>query len=96
MVAWADENNLRLYFIAPGKPTQNAFIKYVMTNSETNALNENWFLSIDDARNKVDTWRRDYNGFRSNSSFGNLTPEQFRDQHIENPKSLKLACLVLG
>jgi putative transposase len=40
-------------------------------------LNINWFLSIEDARNKLETWRRDYNEFRPHSSLGNMAPRDF-------------------
>ena len=67
MLAWADENNIRLHFVAPVKLTQNAFIESFNGKFRDECLNQNWFLSIDDARKKVDTWRRDYNGFRPHS-----------------------------
>jgi putative transposase len=40
-------------------------------------LNTNWFLSIEDARDKLEAWRRDYNEFRPHSSLGNMTPSDF-------------------
>jgi hypothetical protein len=36
------------------------------------------------------------NTFRPHSSLNNLTPEQFLDQHIRSPKSLRLACPGYG
>jgi len=40
-------------------------------------LNENWFLNLEDAREKVEEWREDYNTERPHSSLNNLTPEEF-------------------
>jgi putative transposase len=40
-------------------------------------LNENWFLSLEDAREKVEAWRKEYNRHRPHSSLGNLSPEEF-------------------
>jgi hypothetical protein len=40
--------------------------------------------------------KRDYNGFRPHSSFGDLTPEQFQAQHAGSPKSLRLVCPGFG
>jgi len=40
-------------------------------------LNENWFLSLSDARDKIDQWRDDYNGHHPHSSLGNSTPVEF-------------------
>ena len=40
-------------------------------------LNENWFLSLEDAEEKVESWRRHYNGERPHSALGNLSPKEF-------------------
>jgi putative transposase len=40
-------------------------------------LNANQFLSIDDARRKIDAWWVDYNHHRPHSSLGQLTPSEF-------------------
>ena len=40
-------------------------------------LNENWFLSLDDAKEKVAAWRNLYNVERPHSALGNLAPEEF-------------------
>lgn len=93
---WAYENGVTLDFSRPGKPTDNALIESFNGSFRDECLNSNWFLSVDDAKKKVEDWRRDYNGFRPHSSLGNLTPEQFRKQHIESPKFLKLACPDCG
>ena len=44
-------------------------------------LNTNWFLSLDDAKQKIEDWRDEYNTFSPHSCLGDLTPEIF----IENP-----------
>lgn len=93
---WAYENGVTLDFSRPGKPTDNALIESFNGSFRDEGLKSNWFLSLDDAKKKVEAWRRDYNGFRPHSSLGNLTPEQFREQHIGNPKFLRLACPDCG
>jgi hypothetical protein len=40
-------------------------------------VNEHWFLSLDDAREKVESWRREYNEDRPHSALGKATPEAF-------------------
>jgi len=37
-----------------------------------------WFLTRDDARQTIESWRIDYNRVRPHSSPGYLTPEEFR------------------
>ena len=43
-------------------------------------LNVNWFLSIEDSREKIELWRQEYNEFRLLSSLGDLTRKQFAEQ----------------
>ncbi|KKK97673.1 hypothetical protein LCGC14_2650390, partial [marine sediment metagenome] len=40
-------------------------------------MNEHWFLNLDDAREKIKAWRRDYNEQRPYSSLGNMSPVEF-------------------
>ena len=68
---------LKLDFSRPGKPTDNAHIESFNGSLRDECLNINWFLSIDDARSKLEAWRTDYNEFRPHSSLGNLTPRDY-------------------
>ena len=74
---WAYDNGVRLQFIEPGKPIQNAHIESFKARLREECLNEHVFFSLDDARNKVEKWRVVYNRERPHSSLGNLTPEEF-------------------
>ncbi len=74
---WAYMNRVELHFSRPGKPTDNAMIESFNGRLRDECLNVNWFLSLEDARIKLEAWRRDYNEFRPHSSLGGLTPEQF-------------------
>jgi putative transposase len=60
---WAYENKVTLDFSRPGKPTDNAFIESFNGSFRDECLNINWFLSLDDAREKIEEWRRDYNNW---------------------------------
>ena len=72
---WAYAHQVTLDFSRPGKPTENAFIEPFNGRIRAECLNGNWFLSIDDARQKVEAWRQDYNNHRPHSALGNLAPE---------------------
>jgi putative transposase len=61
-------------FIRPGKPAGNALIESFNGRLPAECLNENWFLSLDGARRKVEAWRRHYNEERPHGSLGNLAP----------------------
>ena len=74
---WAYENKVTLDFSRPGKPTDNAYIESFNGSFRDECLNTHWFLSLEDARGKIETWRQDYNEFRPHSSLNNLTPYEF-------------------
>ena len=80
MDQWAYWNKVTLDFTRPGKPTDNAFIESFNSRFRQECLNENWFLSVADAQEKVESWRLAYNADRPHSSLGNLTPEEFAEQ----------------
>nr|WP_238595290.1 transposase [Laribacter hongkongensis] len=68
---------MTLDFSYPGKPTDNAFIESFNGSLRDECLNEHWFLTLDDARDKIERWRMDYKEFRPHGSLGNLTPSEF-------------------
>jgi putative transposase len=74
---WAYENHTVLDFSRPGKPTDNAFAESFIGSFRDECLNVNWFLSLEDARNKIETWRVDYNEYRPHSSLDYKTPDAF-------------------
>jgi putative transposase len=75
---WAYERGVRLHFIAPGKPAQNAFIESFNGRLRDECLQQHWFVTLADARHTVEAWRRDYNQQRPHSSLGYRSPEEFR------------------
>jgi putative transposase len=74
---WAYFNGVELDFSRPGKPTDNAFIESFNGRLRAECLNENWFLSLEDAQEKIEAWRTDYNERRPHSALGNLAPKEF-------------------
>ena len=74
---WAYLNGVELDFSRSGKPTDSAFIESFNGRFRQECLNENWFLSLDDAVEKVESWRSHCNGERPHSALGNLTPREF-------------------
>ena len=71
---WAYVNDVTLDFSRPGKPTDNAYIESFNGKFRTECLNQHWFLTLDDARQKMEEWRRDYNEVRPHSAIGNKPP----------------------
>ena len=81
MDSWAYRNGVQLDFIRPGKPVENAFIESFNGRLRDECLNANLFFSIEDARQKLEAWRIDYNTQRPHSSIGNLAPEEYARKH---------------
>ena len=80
---WAYGHGVKLHFSRPGKPTDNAFIESFNGSFRDECLNLHWFLDLEDARQKIETWRRDYNEFRPHSSLGGQTPQMIYDTYKE-------------
>ena len=74
---WAYERGVKLHFIQPGKPIQNAFIESFNGKMRDECLNEHWFRTLSEARQRIEAWRRDYNEVRPHSSLANRTPQEF-------------------
>jgi putative transposase len=77
---WAYRQGVRLPFIAPGKPEQNAYVESFNGKFRDECLNEHWFGDLKEAREKIETWRQDYNRRRPHSALGYRTPEEFAAQ----------------
>ena len=74
---WASRNGVRLRFIEPGKPMQNAFIESFNGTFRDECLNADWFVDMQDARTKIECWRCEYNERRPHSSLGRTPPTVF-------------------
>lgn len=55
---WAYENQVTLDFSRPGKPTDNPYIESFNGSFRDECLNLHWFLSLTDAQEKVEGWRK--------------------------------------
>lgn len=76
---WAHRNGVKLDYIRPGKPVDNAYIESFNGRLRQECLDENWFTSIEDAKIRIESWRIDYNEQRPHSSLGNETPKAFAE-----------------
>ena len=76
---WAYRKGVKLSFIRPGKPVENAFAESFNSRLRDECLNDNWFLNIRHAREVIETWRKDYNTVRPHSSLGGLAPQEFME-----------------
>ena len=74
---WAYENRVTMDFSRPGKPTDNALVESFNGSLRDECLNVHWFLSLEDAREKIEHWRQEHNQYRPHSSLNNQTPGEF-------------------
>jgi putative transposase len=77
MDLWAYSNHVQLDFNRRGKPTDNAIVESFNGRFREECLNAHWFESVQDAKEKIDAWRWDYNEHRPHRSLEGLTPREF-------------------
>lgn len=78
---WVYERGIRIDFSRPGNPTDNATVESFNGRLREECLNENWFMSLEDARCKIEAWR---------------IQDQIRgaDQPINSPEKLNVTEIV--
>lgn len=80
MFFWSSDTGVRLHFIQPGKPTQNAFIESFNGKFRDSCLNQHWFRTLAETRRIINDWRKHYNEVRPHSSLGYQPPTVFARQ----------------
>lgn len=71
---WAYQHGVELDLSRPGKPTDNAFIEAFNGRFRAECLNTHWFLSLADAKEKLEAWRRYHNEDRPHGAIGYKAP----------------------
>ncbi len=79
-MSWAKRRNIEIEFIEPGKPIQNAYVESFNSRFRDECLNEELFVDLDDAKSKIERWRKLYNEKRPHSALGMKTPKQFEEE----------------
>jgi putative transposase len=74
---WAARKKIRVNYIQPGKPVQNAFVESFNGRFRDEFLNQHLFGSLHDTKTKIEHWRHYYNTKRPHSSLGYKTPMEF-------------------
>ncbi|WP_409264245.1 IS3 family transposase [Providencia heimbachae] len=77
---WVYERGIHIDFSRPGTPTDNATVESFNGRLRQECLNENWFMSLEDARCKIEAWRIHYNQRRPHSALGWMTPSEFAEK----------------
>jgi putative transposase len=74
---WAYRKGVKLNFIRPGKPIENAYAESFIGRLRDECLNENWFMNLKHARGIIEEWRKDYNEVRPHSSLKGRAPMEY-------------------
>ena len=91
ILKWSQDTGIEWHYIAPGKPTQNAFVESFNGRLRDECLNEHLFGSLNEARRIIEAWRIDYNTQRPHTSLGGLAPLIYAEQYRKHrPGSLEL------
>lgn len=80
MDEWAYRNQVKLDFIRPGKPVENNYIESFNGRLRDECLNVHLFFDLEDAQDKLDRWRKDYNMNRPHGSLKEMTPWEFANR----------------
>ena len=80
----AYQHKLRIDFSRPGKPTDNAHVESFNVMLRRECLNAHWFESLHEAKERIETWRQEYNESRPHRALQDRTPEEFARAHAEN------------
>jgi len=78
-MGWADGRGIAIEYIEPGKPIQNAFAESFNSRFRDECLNQETFIDLENAKKKIEKWRRSYNYQRPHSALGMKTPIQFEE-----------------
>lgn len=85
---WAEEHNIELEFIQPGKPTQNSYIERFNRTYRDEIVNMYVFKTLNEVRDINENWIKEYNEERPHDSLGDLTPSEYLmvNETLENSK----------
>lgn len=74
---WCDERGIRLQYIQPGKPVQNAFIERKNGSMRKELLDAYLFYTLAEVRLLAEEWRMDYNHERPHEALGFIPPAEY-------------------
>lgn len=94
--AWAYEQGIALTFSRPGKPVDNCFVESFHDKFRDECLSVHWFLTLAEARERIEGWRVDDNTARPHSSLGGRTPSEYADEQREIEKAEELESLTIS
>ena len=80
-LGWLQSHGVRHILIQPGRPMQNGYIESFNGRLRDECLNEHWFETLQQARDVLRVWAKDYNEVRPHGSIGRIPPRRFAHLH---------------
>ena len=77
---WVYKRGIRIDFSRPGTPMDTATVESFNGRLRQECLNENWFMSLEDTRCKIEAWRVHYNQRHPHSALGWMTPSEVAEK----------------
>lgn len=74
LVTWANQHQITLLYIQPGKPTQNAYVERFNRTARHEWLDLHDFDSVEQAQELATKWQWQYNNERPNTAIGGVPP----------------------
>jgi transposase InsO family protein len=74
MNLWAYQNGVKIDFSRPGKPTDNAYVESFNGRLRAECLDTHWFGTLEEAKETIEDWRREYNESRPHRALGERPP----------------------
>ena len=81
LAEWAEQHDVTLEFIQPGKPMQNGFIERFNRSYREGVLDMYVFKTLEEVRERTEAWMRDYNEELPHDALNDLTPVEYRVLH---------------
>jgi putative transposase len=83
-VNWTKENGMKIQYIQPGKPNQNAYIERFNRTYRDEVLNLYLFRNLEEVREQTYWWMIGYNEERPHDSLADMTPAEYITNYAEN------------
>ena len=88
---YLNEHKIKTLYIEPGSPWQNGHVESFHNRLRDECLNQEWFLSLTEARVVIENWRKKYNQIHPHSHLGFLSPNMFA-KYWQQARQTVLGC----
>lgn len=80
--SWCNKHSIRIIFIQPGKPVQNAYIERFNRLFREDILDAYIFEDLSDLRKLAAEWMEDYNKYHPHDALGKISPLDYKRNFV--------------